>query len=109
MPVITVSIEASLEWFVAQDERSGFWVANCPVLKIAAEGKTYSELAEAIDDCLQALFSDLVSARELDQFLREHNWKLQTPLPLKPQARVRFDVPYNLHRKNARDLEAACC
>jgi predicted RNase H-like HicB family nuclease len=100
----SIGINANLFWLVAQDRRSHFWVANCPPLQIVAEGETYSELLEAIDNCLQALVSELMGTGELASFLREHDWQLNTPLPAK-RSGVRFDIPYEIQRRHTNDFE----
>jgi len=106
MPVITVNIEANLFWRVAKDRKAGFWVGECPPLKLAAQGKTFAELLESIDDGLQLFFRDVLQAGELKAFLREHGWKILTPLPT-TKSRVRFDVPYEIRQRTAHDLQTA--
>jgi predicted RNase H-like HicB family nuclease len=107
MGTVNVMIQANLTWLVAQDKRSHYWVAQCPPLQIVAEGETYAQLTEAIDDCQQALLSELLATGELPNFLREHGWKLKSPLPER-SARVRFDIPYELQRRSAHDFAAVC-
>ena len=105
MGIQSVAIKAKLIWLVAQDKRSRYWVAQCPPLQIVAEGETYAKLTEAIDACLQALFCELMETGELQSFLREHNWKLTSPLPTS-SSRVRFDIPYEIQRRSAHDFQA---
>ena len=109
MATITVPIQAKVFWVVAQDKRSHYWVAQCPPLQIVAEGKTFSELTEVIDECLQALFSELVQTGDFESFLREHGWKAMTPLPTNARTSVRFDIPYELQRRSTHDFEAVPC
>jgi predicted RNase H-like HicB family nuclease len=105
----TLHIQANLFWLYTQDKESQMWVAHCPPLKIVAEGKTYSELMEAMDDCIQTLFTDLWEAGELGNFLREHNWRALTPIPQRRTAgNVRFDVPYEIQQRPARNFETVC-
>ncbi len=104
-----VTIKGNLSWVVAQDKSSLFWVAQCPPLKIVAQGETYPQLMEAIADCIQALFSDLLATGELASFLREHQWQALSPLPEKTSSRVRFDIPYDIKQRSAHDFEAVCC
>jgi hypothetical protein len=105
MGIQNVMIQADVIWFVAQDKRSHYWVAQCRPLQIVAEGETFARLTEAIDACQQALFSELLDTGELHGFLREHGWKLTSPLPAK-SARVRFDIPYEIQRRSTHDFEA---
>lgn len=104
----TIHIQANLCWLVAHDKRANMWVADCPLLKIVVEGETYSQLLESADACLQALFVDLVSTGEIGRFLHEHNWKVVGALPTKLPPRVRFDIPYEIQRRNAHDFAAVC-
>jgi predicted RNase H-like HicB family nuclease len=106
MPTTNIPIQAKVFWLVAQDKRSKFWVAQCPPLQIVAEGETFAKLTEAIDVCLQALFSELLETGELESFLREHSWKINVPLPVRSNSRVRFDIPYEIQRRSAHDFEA---
>ena len=109
MPTINVPIKAQLTWVVAQDKRSHFWVGTCPPLQLVAQGQTYTELVEAINECLQALFSELMETGDLEDFLREHNWQPTTALPNKPNSRVRFDIPYEIKRRSTHDFETVPC
>jgi hypothetical protein len=81
-------------------------VAQCPPLQIVAEGETYAKLLDAINDCLQALFSELFQTGEFENFLREHNWQIQSALPVKRNANVCFDIPYEIKRRSTHDFEA---
>jgi hypothetical protein len=108
MATTTIPIQAKLFWLVAQDARSRFWVAQCPPLQIVAEGETYHKLVEAMNDCIQALFSELVQTGDFENFLREHGWKMTAPLPAKIGPHVRFDVPYEIERRSAHDFAAVC-
>jgi predicted RNase H-like HicB family nuclease len=103
-----IAIQTNLTWLVAQDKRSHYWVAQCPPLQIVAEGETYAKLTEAIDACQQALFSELLETGELAGFLREHGWRLSSPLPASP-TRVRFDIPYEIQRRSAHDFAEVPC
>lgn len=103
-----IPIQAKVFWLLTQEKRSRFWVAHCPPLQIVAEGETFGQLVEAINDCLQALFSELVQTGELGNFLREHNWKLNVPLPAKISPRARFDIPYEIQRRSAHNFAAVC-
>jgi len=107
MATTTVTIQGNLLWLCARDKDAGLWVAQCPALRIMAEAETYAKLQQAIDECIQALFADLVQTNEFDGFLREHNWVLGSPMPPKT-SRVRFDVPYEIQRRSAHDLAGAC-
>lgn len=104
-----VGIKANLFWLYTQDKACHRWVAHCPPLKIAAEGETYSQLLERMDDCIQTLFSDLLVTGELEDFLREHNWQAMPGVPSRRIAgNVRFDVPYEIQQRSTRNFETVC-
>jgi hypothetical protein len=54
------------------------------------------------------LFSELLETGELAGFLREHGWRLSSPLPASP-TRVRFDIPYEIQRRSAHDFAEVPC
>ena len=108
MPKTTVQIQGSVFWLAAYDKPAGLWVAECPPLQILAQAETIGQLKERINECIQALFADLLATGEFAGFLREHNWTTSNPLPPR-SSRVRFDIPYGIQRRSANDLAAACC
>lgn len=73
--------------------QSGEWVAICDPLKLTVQADTWAELMEDIGHTLDGLLRDLLSSNELNQFLRDHGWKLLAAIPARPED-VRFDVPF---------------
>ncbi len=102
MPV-EVLISGSVTWVIFQDRKSKRWIGICPPLNLSVEEKTLGELSETVDDALHALFLDLARSHELESFLREHGWSLETPLPRR-LANVRFTMPYTTKRKVGHDI-----
>jgi predicted RNase H-like HicB family nuclease len=87
-----VRIQANLQWrcFTGQ---GGHWIGVCEPLKLTVQGDTWAELMEDIGNTLDAMLKDLLQSNELEKFLRDHNWSLIGPIPVRPKA-VRFDVPF---------------
>jgi predicted RNase H-like HicB family nuclease len=104
MATKTISINAKLLWIMFQDRASGYWVGVCDLLNLSVQGKTVAELHEIIEESLNALFTDLLERKELDVFLRQHNWTVEGKMPQKAE-RARFDIPYNIERRMQNDLQ----
>jgi hypothetical protein len=102
----TIAIQAKLQWRGFRDQGTRRWVAVCDPLNVAVEAGTWSELHAAISDSLNLIFRDLLATGELEGFLKDRGWSLQSPLPEKPH-NARFDVPYHLTQGRANHAEAA--
>ena len=97
-----ILISGTVSWVVFQDRKSKRWIGICPALNLSVEEKTLGDLSETIDDALHALFLDLARAGELEEFLQEHGWQLQSSLPRR-LSNVRFTMPYTTERKVGHD------
>jgi predicted RNase H-like HicB family nuclease len=104
--VQTVNIQANLPWFIYQDPDSKYWIGVCEPLRITLSGKKWPELMEVIDEALQLLMIDLVKTGEIDAFLKKQGWTAG-PLPAKVDEHVRFDIPMNIFKGRASDLQDA--
>jgi len=99
---VEIVVSGTVSWVVFQDKRSKRWIGVCPALNLSLEEKTLGQLSETIDDAIHGLFLDLARANELGAFLREHGWRLASPLPAR-LANVRFTMPYTTERKVGHD------
>lgn len=84
-----VHIDAEIPWRVRSD--GGHWVGICDPLDLTVESETWFELMEDVALTLDAMFQDLLSNNELDQFLRDRGWTAHGPTDAEA---VRFDVPF---------------
>lgn len=96
-----IRVRAKLQWKAFLDPASGKWVALCEPLKLTADGETWQDLWDSANDAVQFLLVDLVRKGRLQQFMREHGWKLAegARIPTRQEAltrRPRFDVPFEL-------------
>lgn len=70
------------------------WVALCHALGRSAAGETCDRLCATIFETQHALFTDLLVEDELQPFLKNHGWPMQTELPARvPERGVNFDIP----------------
>jgi predicted RNase H-like HicB family nuclease len=101
----SISIEASVPWKYCQDPQSGLWVAVCGPFKITLQADTYPELLESMAEALNEMFSDLAREDEIEDFLKEHGWRIAGTLPPKQQRdALSFDLPIQTNRVSASDL-----
>jgi predicted RNase H-like HicB family nuclease len=103
---VTVQIEANVQWEVIRDAESGMWIGVCHALNLNAAGETWAELQACIAESIGLLLEDLFADGELDMFLRAQGWSPLGALPPRGD-RVRFDVPFSLERRPAREFLAA--
>ena len=91
----TIRIDANIAWTALRDTRTDGWLAECPALRLTAEGETWEALNEMIYDIQAHLFLTLLREGTLPRFLREHGWATVGSPPSKRAAagRVRFDIP----------------
>lgn len=100
---MTVEIQAQVSWNCFQDPKSKRWVGICDALKITVGAESWPELAEVIDDTLQAMMLTLWEGREFDEFLRKRGWTALQPMPKETATNVEFDIPLQLMKGHARD------
>jgi hypothetical protein len=100
---VMVKIDATVNWQFAQDAETGAWIGVCPDFNLNAIGDTWLELQKAIAETMGLLLTDLFEGGELEAFLRQNGWGLQSRLP-EPGRKVRFDVPLNVSRASAQEL-----
>ena len=102
-----VKIKGRTEWrcFRAKGEN---WVAVCDPLGLTIQSETWATLMEDIAHTLNAMFSDLLKERELEQFLRNQGWRPVGRIPSKP-ADIWFDLPFvtSVTRPAGRDTQVA--
>lgn len=106
-----IQIQAEVNWRYRKDKTSGFYIAECKELGLVVTGETHALMVESINESLDLLFNELLSSGDLEKFLRENKWQLQSTLPSKRnQSPVTFDVPYRLtERRGHLDTEGALC
>jgi predicted RNase H-like HicB family nuclease len=91
-----IRIEANIAWMVTHAADSGLLVGVCEALGLVSQGVDEYELSQNIQESLQLVMNDLLRSGELDGFLRSHGWSASA-LPVRPtNARVPFDVPFQL-------------
>ena len=106
----SVSIEASVPWKYCQDPKSGLWVAVCEPFKLTLQAASYPELLESMAEAINEMFTDLAQSDEIEDFLKEHGWRLTGNLPAKRnRGDLSFDMPIQTNRVSARDLAEAVC
>ena len=85
-------IDAEIPWRIGRADRE-HWVGICDPLGLTVESETWAELMEDIGLTLDAMFQDLLSNNELDQFLSDRGWTAHGPTEAEADG-VRFDVPF---------------
>src|SRR5437867_10924108 len=89
-----VRCEGQVVWTAFRDPASERWVAVCEPLKLTTEANTWPELQAEAYEALLLLLRDLLETGELPEFLSEHGWRCEGPLPLDvPASEVLFDLP----------------
>jgi hypothetical protein len=97
---IPVKIEANLQWVVTQT-KSGMLVGVCEPLGLVSQGRDQFDLSQNIQESLQLMLNNLLRSGKLDAFLRTHGWRASA-IPQGPtNARVPFDVPFQLIQQQA--------
>ncbi|HEV2268994.1 MAG TPA: hypothetical protein VGR92_06015 [Steroidobacteraceae bacterium] len=92
---IPIRIEVNLQWQVTTTG-SGMLVGICPPLGLSTQGQDQFDLSQNIQEALQLMMNELLRSGELDSFLRGHGWRA-SGVPRQPtNARVPFDVPFQL-------------
>lgn len=90
--VTVVKVDGTLQWRCFRAS-GGNWVAVCDPLRLTVQAETWANLMEDIGHTVNAMFVDLLRSNELEEFLRDHNWRLVGQMPTQP-SRVRFDMPF---------------
>lgn len=104
-PSRSVSIKAQVSWKYCQDPKSGAWVGVCEPFKLTLQANSYPELLESMAEAINEMFADLAQTDEIEDFLNEHGWRMDGPLPPKRQrSDLTFDLPIQTNRVSARDL-----
>jgi len=88
-----VKIKGEVVWKCFRAKSGRHWIAVCDPLALTIQSETWANLSEDIAQALNALFSDLLKSRELEQFLSDRGWRAVGRLPAKP-AGVWFDLPF---------------
>jgi len=97
---IPIRIDANLQWLVTQT-KSGMFVGVCEPLGLVSQGSDQFDLSQNIQESIQLMLNQLLRSGELDRFLRTHGWRASA-IPTGPtDARVPFDVPFQLIRRQA--------
>jgi hypothetical protein len=107
MTITTVHIQGSLVWKWGRT-KSGTYIAVCEPIGQTVEAKKFGDLLETMQEALESTFRELFSSGDLDSFLRERNWKTETPVA-KKLSNVRFEMPFDMKGMPTRDLEEALC
>jgi predicted RNase H-like HicB family nuclease len=89
-----VRVNGRITWRAFRSE-VGSWVAVCDMLKLTAEGDTWDDLTDTVQEILTALFTSLMEEGTLVDFLASHGWSPLAPLP-EAGADVRLDLPFVL-------------
>ena len=92
---IPIRIEANLQWQVTQT-KSGVLVGICPPLGLSSQGHDQFDLSQNIQEALQLMMNELLRSGELNSFLRSHGWRASGVPRAPTNARVPFDVPFQL-------------
>jgi len=90
--ITVIRVQGKVEGMVYK-AKSGHWIAVCDPLKITIQSDTWANLMEDFASTLDAILKDLLSANELEKFLRDLGWKLATPIPRRKE-NIKFDVPF---------------
>ncbi|MDE2639909.1 MAG: hypothetical protein OXI03_04910 [Chloroflexota bacterium] len=105
--VSRVEIHGDFTWDFARNPASGLWIGFCEQLGLNADGATFEELQECMNEAITLLFRDLYEEGDLTPFLEEHGWTMSaeesTP---PPKDEPRFDVPYEQRRRSIGELAA---
>lgn len=106
--VSRVEIKGDFTWDFARNPASGLWIGFCEQLGLNADGATFEELQECMNEAIGLLFRDLHEEGDLTLFLEEHGWTMnaEDSSPL-PEDAPRFDVPYEQRRRSIGELTAA--
>ena len=107
--IVHVRIHANVEWAFAQDPDSNEWIGICRELNLNAIGDTFAEVQQGASEAMDLLFRDLFRDGQLEAFLRQRGWTVQsqTTLP-KAGSAPRFDTSYvSRIAARARDLVPA--
>ena len=91
-----IKIETEIIWRVSKDRETGAFVATCPALGISTFSDRAEELRDEVADAMNCLLNDLVQSGELDAFFLEKGWSISTPIPHRPDANLRFDIPFKM-------------
>ncbi len=73
----TIRLEISLTAYFRRETRMR-WVAVCPMLGVASQGRTDSDAKQALQEAVELWFESCLERGVLDQALREANFR---PLP----------------------------
>ena len=104
-----IQVKGNVDWRAQRDPVTGWWVAECPALKLCTTAETWRELHENSVEAIDLLMQEMLTTGDLNKFLKDHGWQLKTKIPLKPQ-RLRFDVPFRMTPRNERHSpQAALC
>ncbi len=101
MPMITIQVQAQLVWAATRTKRNTL-VASCDPIGLTVEADNEHELGSLIGEAIHVLMSDLLEDGELPQFLQQHGWRPNQPIPSRmPEGGVKFDVPFHVEHAHA--------
>lgn len=73
----TITLNVKLRAFVRKQKKN-IWVAACPRLGVASQGRDSADAMESLKEAVNAWFESCIERGVLDQAMREANWQ---PLP----------------------------
>ena len=93
-PVAVVRMNVNVDWEVTHSE--DYWVGACDTLGLTVQSDSWSHLIEDISDAMQGLFETLLEDDQMDQFLNEHGWTLESDVRPTVAAPPQFAVPFRM-------------
>lgn len=101
-----VTIRGEIPWTFALNPATGLYIGFCEPLGLNADGETFHDLRECMEEATDLLFHALYEDDELDAFLREKGWELVEG-GVAPGAEPSFDVPFDQNQIPYEDLVEA--
>jgi len=87
----TITIKGVAPWFVTRDPGTGRYVGSCQVLNLSTEADSWAELTHMTADATDLLLGALAKSGELEEFLRERGFSIETTF--KQVSDPKFDIP----------------
>jgi predicted RNase H-like HicB family nuclease len=70
----TVTLDVNLKAFIRR-EKARLWVAICPTLGVASQGKDKDSAMRSLHEAVELWFESCIERGVLDQAMREANWR----------------------------------
>ena len=100
---IQIALQANIQWRATQSPTSKRWIGICDPMNLSMEADSLDELHSIVGETLQFVLADLLHDNELDAYLRERGWQVIGQQPIATNAKVHFQVPWELVVRDAGD------